>query len=323
MQTSVVVALCLLASTSAFVPRSVKLARSTARSVASEPEQALAEKSIAIPFLSRPSFLKGDLAGDVGFDPLGFADNEANLQFYAEAEVKHARLAMLCAAGWPISELVHPTLASALGAEPLLAAGGRVPSVLNGGIVTSPSGLLGLAAIVGVGAAVELATDANGRSGWGVGDGIQTPGDFGFDLTGTYAKGSAAQKKDMRTKEIKNGRVAMIAVLAYVGGEAVTGKPVTELTPAFFRPIWAVVGAAAEPVAAAAAPVMAAAAAPVVAAAAPVAAASTAATEYIAAVYSDMVGTVPTTAATEYAAAVYSDMQSLVPDVVQAAASIP
>ena len=134
---------------------------------------------------------------------------------------------------------------------------------------------------------------------------------------------SAAQKKDMRTKEIKNGRVAMIAVLAYVGGEAVTGKPVTELTPAFFRPIWAVVGAAAEPVAAAAAPVMAAAAAPVAAAAAPVTAASTAATEYIAAVYSDMVGTVPTTAATEYAAAVYSDMQSLVPDVVQAAASIP
>jgi len=50
------------------------------------------------------------------------------------------------------------TLASALGAESLLAAGGRVPLVLNGGIVTSPSGLLGLAAVVGVDAAVELAT---------------------------------------------------------------------------------------------------------------------------------------------------------------------
>ena len=42
---------------------------------------------------------------DVGFDPLGFAKNKEDLLNYREAEIKHARLAMLAAAGWPLSEL--------------------------------------------------------------------------------------------------------------------------------------------------------------------------------------------------------------------------
>ena len=49
-------------------------------------------------------------------------------------EIKHARLAMLAAVGWPASELSHFTLAKILGLENLLAPNGRAPSVLNGGL---------------------------------------------------------------------------------------------------------------------------------------------------------------------------------------------
>jgi hypothetical protein len=53
-------------------------------------------KSEAIPFLKCPDVLVDcDLAGNVGFDPLGFAKNKEQLMEYREAEIKHARLAML------------------------------------------------------------------------------------------------------------------------------------------------------------------------------------------------------------------------------------
>lgn len=42
-----------------------------------------------------PVMLDGTLAGDAGFDPLGLARSKDDLFFYREAEVKHARIAML------------------------------------------------------------------------------------------------------------------------------------------------------------------------------------------------------------------------------------
>ena len=86
--------------------------------------------------LPRPSYLDGSLAADGGFDPLGFcvnglpngmpgtfsatqpsdSDLKANLMWMREAEIKHSRLAMLAAAGWPLAELWHGGLAGALGA---------------------------------------------------------------------------------------------------------------------------------------------------------------------------------------------------------------
>jgi hypothetical protein len=55
----------------------------------------LAKYSASLPFLRRPKFLTGRFAGDVGFDPLGFASSMEQLVYYREAEVKHARIAML------------------------------------------------------------------------------------------------------------------------------------------------------------------------------------------------------------------------------------
>lgn len=48
-------------------------------------------RSQSLPFLPRPAYLDGTLAGDVGFDPFGLAKSESDLMNYREAEVKHAR----------------------------------------------------------------------------------------------------------------------------------------------------------------------------------------------------------------------------------------
>eukprot|EP01083_Nonionella_stella_P310190 1101176_1 len=44
----------------------------------------LPEMSMAMPFMKRPVALTGALAGDVGFDPIGFAKSESDLMYYRE-----------------------------------------------------------------------------------------------------------------------------------------------------------------------------------------------------------------------------------------------
>lgn len=53
------------------------------------------QMSQALPFMVRPAVLDGTMVGDVGFDPFGFAKSKEDLLNYREAEIKHARLAML------------------------------------------------------------------------------------------------------------------------------------------------------------------------------------------------------------------------------------
>jgi len=52
------------------------------------------EMSVSMPFLKRPTNLDGTHAGDIGFDPLGLSEN-LDMYTMMEAEVRHARLAML------------------------------------------------------------------------------------------------------------------------------------------------------------------------------------------------------------------------------------
>ena len=69
-----------------------------AASISEDPvfvEDPLPKMSQSMPFMVRPAALTGTLAGDVGFDPFGFAKSEQDLMNYREAEIKHARLAML------------------------------------------------------------------------------------------------------------------------------------------------------------------------------------------------------------------------------------
>jgi len=190
----------------------------------------LSEMSMSMPFMKRPTALTGTLAGDVGFDPLGFAKSQEDLMNYREAEVKHARLAMLAAAGWPISEVFDKKIASAFGMTPLLDSSDRVPSVLNGGLgKVSPIywvGVLGLAAAI----------DVLGTMKANKGDSNYFPGNFGFDPLGVYPKDDEG-KMWMQTAEIKNGRLAMIAVFGFAIQEFISKVGVVDETPLFFFPV--------------------------------------------------------------------------------------
>ena len=93
---------------------------------------------LALPFAGRPALLNRELAADAGFDPLSLADSKVQLYVYREAELKHARLAMLAAAGWPLSEKLNGGLSEMFNQKSLLVEGGRAPSILNGGLGEVP-----------------------------------------------------------------------------------------------------------------------------------------------------------------------------------------
>jgi len=179
------------------------------------------DMSDALPWLSRPVALNRELAGDVGFDPFNFADSEEKLLWQREAELKHSRIAMLAAAGWPLSEVFDKPLAHMLHLKPLLGFGDRVPSVLNGGLAkVSPLYWVGILAIA---SAIELkALNSDEASFW--------------DPLGLSPK-SAGGKQRMEVAEIQNGRLAMMAVVGFAVQEFVTKIGVVNQTPIFFHPI--------------------------------------------------------------------------------------
>jgi len=192
-------------------------------------------KALWIPIgnVMAPSILDGTLAGDVGFDPLGFSKSKKTLYWMREAEIKHGRLAMLAAVGWPLSELWHNPLAEFLHLDSLLASGDRAPSILNGGLSSGyASGML--MASIAIAGLLEGKAMNSGNIFWNADKSDDyKPGDFGFDPYGLYTKRNG-DKKEMETAEIKNGRLAMIAITAYVVQELVTGLPVVQQTPYLF-----------------------------------------------------------------------------------------
>ena len=187
--------------------------------------------SQALPFLDRPEVLdEVRLAGDAGFDPLGLATDAESLIRYRDAELKHARLAMLAAVGWPLGELFQPDLAAQWHAPSLVfAQGGENPSVLNGGLQNVP--VVFWAGALAVAVAAELAGLQASSAG-------KAPGDLGL-RAGQKALASAGI--DAAEAELSNGRVAMLAVVAYVLQEfAATSsgipEPVVSLSYGLFHP---------------------------------------------------------------------------------------
>jgi hypothetical protein len=196
------------------------------------------------------------MVGDKGFDPLGFANSVEKLNIYREAELKHGRLAMLAALGWPVSEALDKPIADYFGLKTILVAGGpeallRAPSLLNGGLDNvSPlfwAGVFAFSAVTEVyatkikkragfrntlaalGAESLTGIDIDGDGQVGAPTMLKAdnylPGDLGFDPLGLY-KGSDADKRNMQLKELNNGRLAMIAITGYAFNEAATKIPV-------------------------------------------------------------------------------------------------
>lgn len=188
------------------------------------------EMSKSLPFIARPKLLDGSLPGDVGFDPFGFAGaDKASLLYMREAEVKHGRLAMLAVVGWPIAELFDKAIAEALGLPIALTKNGNSPSVLNGGL--EKIDILYWVAVVTLAAIVEIESskvqETKGKD--------YLSGDVGFDPLGLFPK-TKEGKFEMMTKEVKHGRLAMMALLGFIVQEALYRTPVVAETPQFFTP---------------------------------------------------------------------------------------
>ena len=145
------------------------------------------------------------LAGDMSFDPLMISDTPEKLAWYRGAEVKHARLAMLAAFGWPISEITN------FGG--LLNGDGRAPSLLNGGL-----GNVNAVYWAGV-AALAVYWESQGLDKQFGKKDDYLPGMLNFDPLG-------ADSPSMRSAEITNGRVAMVAITIFALEEALTKAPI-------------------------------------------------------------------------------------------------
>lgn len=193
------------------------------------------------------SFVDFNFVADYGWDPLGFSKIDlhlgsardkqrpfqAVLRDYREAEIRHGRLAMLAAIAWPTQELLSPMLSRAL-REPLLLTetAGRSPSVLNGGLEQST-----IPATLGVFALLIAAVDLYALQRREERGDDWLPGDLGFDPLNVLGGASLDARRKMQAREIDNGRLAMVALTLMVIEEAVTGLPVTQITPFLFKPV--------------------------------------------------------------------------------------
>lgn len=174
--------------------------------------------SKAMPFLPRPHYLDGSMPGDYGFDPLGFVKSKEDLIFYREAEIKHSRLAMLAALGWPLSEFLNRKFASFVHLAPVVDVDGKAPNPVTE--FDKINGNFWFAVLV-FGSLVEFYdTFRSVRKIPGY-----YPGNFGFDPFGFYPKEEDEQKL-MQLAEIKHGRTAMMAVLFYGIEEMMTNHGV-------------------------------------------------------------------------------------------------
>jgi len=190
--------------------------------------------SASLPFLAKPQMLDGSLPGDRGFDPFNFSSDAGKLEWYRSAEIKHARLAMLAAVGWPISEIMDEKLADAFNLQPLVDLEDRVPSVLNGGLSETPLGFWILAFVATT--AIEVADILKSRNAK-ENDLEYTPGDFGFDPFGLSGK-TDEEKFYKQEAEIFNGRLSMLAVSWFAMQEWWTHNAVIHESPFFFKPFF-------------------------------------------------------------------------------------
>lgn len=175
-----------------------------------------------VPDDSKPCFgLPGAIAPTGYFDPIGFCrygNTLSDVKRYREAEVQHGRVAMLAAVGY--------------------LAGEAIPGPFS---LTGPANdqlqQLPLPAFVfltlGIAAAelkrakigwVEPSYKPGSRTLWTLRDEYY-PGDVGFDPL-NFKPREAKAFADMQTRELQNGRLAMIGVIGMMSQELVNHKTI-------------------------------------------------------------------------------------------------
>merc|ERR1719213_159784 len=160
------------------------------------------------------------LAGIAGpldyFDPAGFCSgdvSEGKVRFIREAELKHGRVAMLASLGFLVAEPFHP----------LFGGGIDVPSYIAFQETPLQTFWPAVVMLIAVAEVFSVFTFENpfGGEPWAISV-DHVPGDLGFDPLGLKPT-NTVELKEMQTKELNNGRLAMIAVAGMVGQELASG----------------------------------------------------------------------------------------------------
>ena len=160
------------------------------------------------------------------FDPLGFAEkaDENTMKRYREAELTHGRVAMLASVGFLVGEKVE-------GSSFLFDSQITGPAITH--LAQVPVGFW-VALTVAIGAAETRRAEI----GWVEPENVPvdqpgllraeyTPGDIGFDPLGLKPS-DPEELKIMQTKELQNGRLAMLAAAGFMAQELVDGKGIIE-----------------------------------------------------------------------------------------------
>jgi len=151
------------------------------------------------------------------FDPFGYSKDVSkgkNL-FYREVELKHGRVAMLAALGFLIAEQFHPLFGGNIDV-PSLIAFQQTPLESYWAIAVGIPLLLAIPEVFSV-----FTFKPPNEALWEMRE-DRVSGDLGFDPLNLKPKDPKGFK-EMQTKEINNGRLAMLAFAGMVYQEALAG----------------------------------------------------------------------------------------------------
>jgi len=189
----------LTTSTGAFTPLTKDVRTSTSLSAMSK----------SVPFLTSPKGLKG-YVGDVGFDPLAFSDF-FDIKWLREAEIKHGRASMLACLGFVTTQYVS------LPGVVHVADSNMAPIAVGAGPMLQIVFWVGLLEIWTNKGNITMLTMFEEED--------RVPGELGFDPLGLSVGKTQEQKDEMALKEIKNGRLAMLAIGGMIHHNWITGDP--------------------------------------------------------------------------------------------------
>jgi hypothetical protein len=196
---------------------------SDVKNMASEDQKKFDEMKVDV--VAKAKTMPG-ISGPLGFfDPVGFCSqvSEGRLCFFREVEIKHGRVAMLATLGFLVSEAFHPLF------------GGNIDVPAYIAFQETPLQTFWPAVVAAI-AIPEVFSIFSFREPWAttylkdgqLGTGMWTVktdregGDFGFDPLNLKPK-DPKEFKIMQTKELNNGRLAMIAAAGMIAQELVTG----------------------------------------------------------------------------------------------------
>merc|ERR1712118_15746 len=156
------------------------------------------------------------------FDPLGFSAqvSTGKLLFYREVEVKHGRVAMLASLGLLVGENFHPLFGGNIDAPAIYAFQQTPLETFWPAVVAA----IAIPEIYSVFTFDEPGTgkDLVKKEQWTIKE-DHMPGDLGFDPLGLKPT-NEKELVEMQTKELNNGRLAMIAFAGIVAQEVATGS---------------------------------------------------------------------------------------------------